>query len=314
MISVVIATRNRAEILRIALESLAQQTASTADFEVIVVDDYSVDHTRDVVHIFEQHGNVHYLKEARSGNSHARNTGWQAAVGEYIAFVDDDCKMPSEWITHLQAIITERHPIAFGGPYYPFYITEKPAWFQDRYMTAMHIDYTGILPDDVYMSGGHMIFHKSALVAVDGFSPDWGIDGKKRIDGEDIKLQIDMRQQILDFKIYYDVELFVYHLVKPQYMRLSNLVSHRFQIGRRTNELFQNNRFDLTPAWRFALRSLKVVLTSGYRLIVDTVYGLFFRDRESYPYFQNVVYERHLHQIMVLGAQYEMWIQYWRQS
>lgn len=86
-ISVVIATRNRADMLRESLHSVLCQTF--ADIEVIVVDDGSDDHTREVV---EQHPDprVRYVHQAHGGISAARNLGTDHARGSWIAVHDDD--------------------------------------------------------------------------------------------------------------------------------------------------------------------------------------------------------------------------------
>lgn len=87
LISVVIATRNRAAMLRESLHSVLCQTY--ANLEVIVVDDGSEDETREVVEGLGDPRLV-YLRQEHAGISAARNRGTERARGEWLAVHDDD--------------------------------------------------------------------------------------------------------------------------------------------------------------------------------------------------------------------------------
>lgn len=88
LVSVVIPTHNRAALLERALRSVLAQTHEKLD--VIVVDDASEDETRNVV-LRIRDPRVRYVRHAANkGGAAARNSGVDAARGEYIAFLDDD--------------------------------------------------------------------------------------------------------------------------------------------------------------------------------------------------------------------------------
>lgn len=86
-ISVIIPTRNRAQLLAEAIESVLQQTFS--DFELIIVDDGSTDQTADVVAGFADRRIV-YHQQGQHERGAARNRGVALSQGEYITFLDDD--------------------------------------------------------------------------------------------------------------------------------------------------------------------------------------------------------------------------------
>jgi glycosyltransferase involved in cell wall biosynthesis len=87
--SIVIPTYNRAERLRIALESLVKQTYR--DFEVIVCDDGSTDHTWEVVESLKNCLRLNYIWEENwGGPARPRNNGLKAAKGEWVCFLDSD--------------------------------------------------------------------------------------------------------------------------------------------------------------------------------------------------------------------------------
>ena len=91
LISVVICTYNRAALLANLLENLSAQSIDPSTYEIIIVDNNSLDQTRNVVEAFAtSHGNVSYGFEACQGLSWARNHGYRIARGEYVAYLDDD--------------------------------------------------------------------------------------------------------------------------------------------------------------------------------------------------------------------------------
>lgn len=93
MVSVVIPTHNRVDLLPRAIESVLKQTYN--DIEIIVVSDGSTDGTDAFMQKYEGNERVKYINytPARGGN-YARNKGIEVSKGEYIAFLDDD----DEWL------------------------------------------------------------------------------------------------------------------------------------------------------------------------------------------------------------------------
>lgn len=88
VVSVIIPTYNHARYLDSALQSLFDQTYR--NWEVIVVDNYSTDHTDEVMASFSD-PRVNYLKIKNNGVIAAsRNAGIRTAKGEWIAFLDSD--------------------------------------------------------------------------------------------------------------------------------------------------------------------------------------------------------------------------------
>ena len=87
LVSVIIPTYNRADLLRLTLDSVVAQTFS--DYEIIVVDDGSFDDSNEV--LCARYTEIQYIKIKNSGGpSKPRNIGIEMAKGKYIAFVDDD--------------------------------------------------------------------------------------------------------------------------------------------------------------------------------------------------------------------------------
>ena len=95
-VSIILPTYNREKFLPEAFAAIAAQAFT--DWELIVVDDGSTDGTRELVPRltadFVQP--VRYIYQANGGPAKARNTGLDAASGEYVAFFDSD----DEWLPH----------------------------------------------------------------------------------------------------------------------------------------------------------------------------------------------------------------------
>lgn len=94
MISVVIPTHNRVDLLPRAIRSVQEQTIK--DLEIVVVSDGSTDGTDELMETLKKEDpRINYISyhPGHNGN-YARNTGIKASKGEYVAFLDDD----DEWL------------------------------------------------------------------------------------------------------------------------------------------------------------------------------------------------------------------------
>jgi len=90
LISIVIPTHNRSDLLQRAIDSVLLQTYK--NIEIIIVDDGSVDDTKELVQSYmDKHKNITYIKHEKAlGGNVARNSGIRVAKGEFIAGLDDD--------------------------------------------------------------------------------------------------------------------------------------------------------------------------------------------------------------------------------
>ena len=88
LVSVIVPTFNRPSTLKVALESIVQQ--SLVDYEIIVINDAGED-VEDIVALFNARKNVTYIRHGKNrGLAAARNSGLGVARGKYIAYLDDD--------------------------------------------------------------------------------------------------------------------------------------------------------------------------------------------------------------------------------
>jgi glycosyltransferase involved in cell wall biosynthesis len=107
-VSVIIPTCDRAEYLGVAITSVLNQTFQ--DFELIVVDDASIDSASDVVRSFHDDRVKFIRHETRKGGSAARNTGIVNSKCDYLAFLDDDDEWYPEKLARQMAVMLKSQP------------------------------------------------------------------------------------------------------------------------------------------------------------------------------------------------------------
>lgn len=114
-VSIVVPTYNRRDSLLRTLNSLKTQSLSADNYQVIIVDDGSVDGTDTILeHSFPF--SLCYQYQANSGDAKARNTGARVAGTEYIIFVDDDIVLHQDCLmAFLDTLRSHRQTIVVGN-------------------------------------------------------------------------------------------------------------------------------------------------------------------------------------------------------
>jgi GT2 family glycosyltransferase len=110
--SVVVPTHKRPALLKRCLEALLVQRLPPEHFEIIVVDDGHDEAARQVVRTLAARAGIprlRYLRPERGrGPAAARNCGWRAALGEVVAFTDDDTIAHPQWLATGLRTLTNR--------------------------------------------------------------------------------------------------------------------------------------------------------------------------------------------------------------
>lgn len=97
-VSVLMATRDRPELLAVSLAAIAQQKTERA-VQVVVVDN-SPD-PRATAQVVDRHPGMQWVHEPVPGLSRARNAGFPQVDGAVVVFVDDDVVVPPDWLERL---------------------------------------------------------------------------------------------------------------------------------------------------------------------------------------------------------------------
>lgn len=295
LISVIIPTYNRAEILRLALDSLAAQTLPSDEFEVLVVDNNSRDHTRAVAEEYCQRlPHFRYLSETAQGAAYARNRGLQNSRGTYVGLMDDDAKAGPSWLQEAKRVVHTLHPLVFGGPFFPFYISKAPAWFKPSYGGYVLAEDPRPMTPNEYVYGGNMFVHRATLQEVGGFPVNRGPVGNVMAFGEEIEPQQKIRKAYPDALFFYDPRLITYNLVRTEQMSVKRVWRDALARGQTAYFLFRRNRdTPLSPAKYWRVSAALWAEFAG-----DVLRGCFVRDRRTFPYVQNYWVE-HSREILV---------------
>jgi len=156
--SVVVLTRNRIKQLERTLSSLRNQTFR--DFEVIVVDTGSTDGTPDWLRREPPLDSLQLLEARGVGFASARNEGVEAASGEWVAFLDDDCIAAPDWLEWL--VRFSRQYDAVGGLALPARPVPLPSWWHP----AMGWLVGWSVPGQLRRSSGNHFYPSTSNMAV----------------------------------------------------------------------------------------------------------------------------------------------------
>lgn len=164
-VSVVVCAYNAERTMEQCLASL--EVLNYPDYEVIVVNDGSIDRT---LEISERFPYCRIISQPNLGLSAARNVGAEAATGEIVAYTDSDCVADPDWLAYLVAKMVSSDLAACGGPNFP-----PP---EDSLVPAAVAVSPGgpthvLLEDEVaeHIAGCNMAFRRDVLLDLGGFDP-----------------------------------------------------------------------------------------------------------------------------------------------
>jgi glycosyltransferase involved in cell wall biosynthesis len=191
-VSIVTPTYKRTDSLRRCLAALQRQTYP--DFEIIVVDDGGFEPTRDM--LAREFPNIRYLEQSRQGPAAARNLGIRAATGDVIAFTDDDCEAPPDWLARLIDGYA-RYPQVVGvggGLIAPPDLLRTNVFAQYERYVALHTYHAGsaeVIGGFECPAGGtaNMSYTRDILERVSGFDTGFPVPA-----GEDADLKLRITQ------------------------------------------------------------------------------------------------------------------------
>ena len=114
LFSIIIPLYNRPQEIKELLESLTFQTYK--DFEVLVLEDGSINDAADIVKTFEDKLNVRYFVKKNEGQGFTRNYGFERARGDYFIIFDSDCLIPADYLQIVNNYLKTNWLDAYGGP------------------------------------------------------------------------------------------------------------------------------------------------------------------------------------------------------
>lgn len=198
MLSVWINTRNRADLLRQTLDSLAGAEPPEGPWEVVVVDNGSTDETPAVIASFTDRLPLVAAVEELPGRGNARRRAAALATGQECVFTDDDVLFDRPWLRVYERAFRE-HPecAVFGGPVRSRYDRRPPEWLLSFAPFSIRGFDLGPTPREIDMRresflGANWAVRRGVLEAAGGFRDDLGVDanGRMQVGGEETELQL----------------------------------------------------------------------------------------------------------------------------
>jgi glycosyltransferase involved in cell wall biosynthesis len=206
-VSVVIPTRNMRDLLRDTVESLYKQSYPGDRYEIIVVDNSSIDGTEEMMQTMQQSSPcaLRYYCKADEGPGASRNMGIAQAKGPIIAFTDADCVAEQDWLKNGTAKMVEGTGLVQGRT------IPNPAHTNTTFSRTMSVaKENGLYPTC------NIFYRKNVLDQLGGFSPDFcGINclGSPRWGGEDTDLAWRVKKQ--GWKSVFADDTVIYHHIFP---------------------------------------------------------------------------------------------------
>lgn len=216
--SIVIATYNRARDLRDTLASLAA-LATSAAWEVIVVDNNSTDDTRAVVTaaVPSFPAPLRCIEERVQGRSAALNTGIAHARGRIIVTTDDDVRVEKDWLDRAGAALDRLSCDYVGGRVLPIWGGERPRWLSDtpgpHWAVIALLDY-GDAPIELASRmplGVNMAFRREAFDRVGGWDVRIGRKAGTLL-GQEVR-EWCVRARALGVRGCYAPDMVVHHVI-----------------------------------------------------------------------------------------------------
>jgi glycosyltransferase involved in cell wall biosynthesis len=306
MISVIFPTRNRADLLAAALASLAKQMLAQSDFEVLVIDNGSTDHTAQVLSDYEgMLPNMRAIHAPEPGLHTGRHVGMQAAKGEVLVFADDDIEALPTWLAAIKEAFLNPEVAMVGGNNFPLFLEPPPSWLLKMWEKP---DWQGLKaipalsiiefprnqgPLSPYLIWGcNFAIRKDVLLAAGGFHPDGMPKELIRFRG-DGETHVSRHVAESGLKCVFHSGASVYHKVTPERMTFAYLHQRGFNQGVSDSytELRNQNRPASTVrrslvrrATSWGLRNLRNVMSD--RDVKHALEHMKLGHREGYVYHQ----------------------------
>jgi len=242
-LSVIIPTRNRAKYLKIALESVLDQTLCSDEYEIIVIDNGSSDNTKEVVDslngVYEKR--IKYFYEELPGLHNGRHRGIKEARAKILTFADDDIIATSEWLESINESFASTDVVLVGGKVLPKWETSPPDWiskFWEHDERGKWLGHLSLLDfgdkkieiSPYFVYGCNFSIRRDILKQCGGFHPD-GMPQeliRYRGDGETA-----VSRKVLDcgYNAIYAPKAKIYHLVPTARMTLEYFCRRSYNQG-----------------------------------------------------------------------------------
>jgi glycosyltransferase involved in cell wall biosynthesis len=243
-VSIIIPTLNRANYLKDAIQSLIDQVFSKKQYEIIVVDNGSIDDTKKVVkNAIEKNinHNIRYALEPIPGLLSGRHHGAEEAVNEILTFVDDDILADPGWLKAIVKTFEDPSVHLVGGPSLPLYEVDPPEWLEEFWIQHKFGRECGDLSlidlgpdqkeiDPIFVWGLNMSVRRRTFYDLGGTHPDCIPEHLQKYQG-DGETGLSLRITKAGLKSVYQPKALVRHRIPEDRMTIESFEKRYFYQG-----------------------------------------------------------------------------------
>jgi glycosyltransferase involved in cell wall biosynthesis len=276
MLTVLLATLNRAAILRQVLDNFCKLEWPEGGWKLVIVDNGSTDGTESVIREYQDRLPVTYVRENTPGKNAALNTGLKYIEGDIVIFTDDDISPPPGWLKVYRKVLDEQPGFTiFGGPETPKFPHEPEPWVTaDPVITIVCFACsdpalkTG--PTSSFIVGGNLAVRASVFHQGYRYDTTIGPDGTQQYAmGSEAELLDRLTRD--GHKRWWIAENPVHHIVRPEQLTWHYMLGRATRWGRGTYRLREPAAEALVfgfPRWVF-----RQMLRHTGALVKERIFG-----------------------------------------
>jgi len=246
-VSVLIPTRNNAHVLEQALKSLVKQKPD----EIIIIDGHSTDNTVEVVKKYK----AKIVFESTGTRGGACNVGADTSKGDILAFTDDDCIFPEDWIKKIKHAFSKDVDVVGGDD-----IEEKNATVFRQALFQIDIAKSkSFIEDFKRLRGCNTAYRRDFFMKHKFNTKLTGIE----------ETEMHQRMKEAGGLMIFDRNIFVYHKRRSSFRKLFRRV---YTNGQSRTLLVSYNKKFLEPMDIIAPAVILVLLASIVSAIINPVF------------------------------------------
>ncbi|HLE26384.1 MAG TPA: glycosyltransferase [Thermodesulfobacteriota bacterium] len=218
--SIIIPTYNRPIQLRNCLHSLTLLDYPRNCFEVIVVNDGGETSPEAVVDPFHNQINLSFITHTQAGPAAARNSGAGKAMGEFLAFTDDDCMADPDWLKTLAARFKEATDCIIGGRTINHLTNNIYSTTSQLILDVVYGHYNAKPNQSRFFASNNMALPAHLYFTIGGFDPNFTTSEDREFCNRCLHLR---------FKMIYEPKAIIYH---AHSLNLHTFSKQHFNYGR----------------------------------------------------------------------------------
>ena len=252
MLTVLLATRNRAAILRETLEAFCRLQKSSSGWKLVIVDNGSTDQTSSVLASFANRLPLHTVSEPTGGKNSALNAGLSFVEGDLTVFTDDDVFPRSDWLAELRKAADAQPAYSvFGGAVVPHWESPPPLWVEwveqgPMYALTDPATKEGPMPPFLVF-GPNMAIRTAVFQSGVRFDPSIGPRSSSYPMGSETELTLRLDRQ--GYKAWYVPSAVVQHFICDYQLRQSWVLKRAIRYGRGSFRLWHMGTSGKTNCW-----------------------------------------------------------------